>query len=112
MPFIRHSITASIGVLLLATRAIWDLNWVSGDLSHALYTSSSKALTSGCLEKNQVKKRLGGSDFQFLMIAALSASYDPDLDEVNGVSLPIDRYSGERILSVGSVGWPLIRLST
>ena len=68
------------------------------DLAHALlYLEQQGSDVSGALKRIRSKKRLGGSDFQFLMIAALSASYDPDLDAVDGVSLPVDRYSGERI---------------
>ena len=56
------------------------------------------------LKRIRSKKRLGGSDFQFLMIAALSASYDPDLDEVDGVSLPLIVTLASGFLSVGSGG--------
>jgi len=75
----------------------FELGYAS-DLAHALlYLEQQGSDVPGALKRIKSKKRLGGSDFQFLMIAALSASYDPDLDAVDGVSLPVDRYSGERI---------------
>jgi hypothetical protein len=70
----------------------------AADLSHALLYLEQQGVTHiGALDRIQAKKRLGGGDFQYLMIAALCASYDPAPDQPWGVQLPLDSFTGERI---------------
>lgn len=70
----------------------------ANDLAHALlYLEQQGVSQHTALDRIQAKRRLGGSDFQFLMIAALCASYDPAPDQPWGVQLPLDPFTGERI---------------
>lgn len=70
-----------------------DMGWdrlFYGDFPKAVTAVEKRGGFAGFLEHIETGEKVKGEDFHTLMILAMGASYDPNPDEVKGVSLPVD----------------------